>query len=65
MFKIKVKKMNFSLKILITKQQKLVIQINSKYKKLIDPFISFNGNFIVIICEENVISIHFIQKRID
>ena len=48
---------NQTLKITITKEYKLIIQIDSKCVEEIVPCISFNGNFIEI-GKENEKSIH-------
>ena len=54
--------MNITLKIIITKDYKLLIQIDSKYtKEEINLCICFNSNFIEI-GKENENSIHFIQE---
>ena len=55
-----------TIKITITKEYKLLIEIDSKYKEEINPCISFNGNFISIGNEnENDKTIHFMQEWIE
>ena len=58
--------MNVTIKITITKEYKLIIQIDSKETKEeeINPCISFNGNFIEI-GRENEKTIHFIKEWIE
>ena len=56
--------MNVSVKIIITKDYKLQIQIDSIYKEEIEPCISFNGNFILI-GQEKENSIHFMKEWIE
>ena len=57
--------MKVILKIIITKEYKLVIQFYSKYKKEVEPCIWFNDNTIEICKENNTKSIHFVKEWIE